>query len=138
MASVLMVDDDPDVLSTLAAIVKSAGHCVVKASSGMMALDILDGDLPIDLMVTDVTMPDLNGFSLARMARERRQSLKVLYLTGFHEMAVAMRDIGERYGKMLNKPLLPAELRREVNDALATDSKMCNARQTTCIFDRHS
>jgi CheY-like chemotaxis protein len=121
MATVLVVDDDADVLATLAAIIKSGGHSVVKANSGTTALDILDGDLPIDLLVTDVIMPGLNGFNLARMARMRRRSLRILYVTGFHETVVAMRDTGSRYGKMLNKPLLPADLRREVNDALAAN-----------------
>src|SRR6266478_514130 len=83
MATVLMVDDDADVLATLAAIVKSAGHRVVQASSGITALDILDRDLSIDLMVTDVIMPGLNGFNLAQMARLRRHSLRVLYLSGY-------------------------------------------------------
>src|ERR1051325_7381629 len=109
MATILLVDDDTDVLDTLAAIVRAAGHSVIKAANGVMALDVLDGDAPIDLMVTDVIMPGLNGFNLARMARMRRAALRVLYLTGFHDAVTAMRDQGEKYGKMLTKPILPGD-----------------------------
>jgi CheY-like chemotaxis protein len=113
-----VVDDDVDVLEVLVGIMKSGGHSVVKAGSGVAALDTLDTDIPLDLMVTDVIMPGLNGFNLARMANMRRPGMKIMYLTGFHEQATAMRDPGERLGKLLTKPILPAELRKEVDEVL--------------------
>src|ERR1700746_7664 len=119
MATVLVVDDDIDVLDTLAAIVRARGPSGLQDARGGMAPDVLDGDAPIDLLVTDVIMPGLNGFNLARMARMRRSALRVLYLTGFSEEALAMRDGGDHYGKMLIKPLLPADLRKEINAALS-------------------
>ena len=122
MATILLVDDDADVLETLVAIVKSGGHRTVKAESGTAALDILDGDTPFDLMVTDIIMPGLNGFNLARMARMRRNDMKILYLTGFHEQVDTMRDTGERLGKLLVKPISPADLRKEVDAALTAPS----------------
>ena len=118
MATVLVVDDDADVLETLVAIVKSGGHRTVKAGSGTAALDILDGEADVDLMLTDIVMPGLNGFNLARMARLRRRDIKILYMTGFHEQSAAVRDTGERLGKLLSKPLRAADLRREVDAAL--------------------
>jgi CheY-like chemotaxis protein len=118
MATVLVVDDDADQLDVLVAIVKSGGHQTVKAGSGTAALDILDGETAIDLMLTDIVMPGLNGFNLARMARMRRRDIKILYMTGFHEQSAAMRDTGERLGKLLLKPLRAADLRKEINAAL--------------------
>ena len=85
-------------------------------------LDILDGEIPVSLMVTDIVMPGLNGFNLARMARMRRSGMKILYLTGFHEQADAMRDTGQRLGKLLLKPFKAADLRKEVDAALAPPS----------------
>jgi two-component system cell cycle response regulator CpdR len=120
MASVLVVDDDTDVLDILAVAIRSGGHSVIKATSGTAALNVLDGDIPFDLLVTDIIMPGLNGFNLARMANMRRPGLKIMYLTGFHEQAEAMRDHGSRLGKLLNKPIMPADLRKEVDEALAT------------------
>jgi CheY-like chemotaxis protein len=118
MATVLVVDDDADALEALVAILKSGGHRTVKAESGTAALDILDSDADVDLMLTDIVMPGLNGFNLARMARLRRRDIKILYMTGFHEQSAAVRDTGERLGKLLSKPLRAADLRKEVDAAL--------------------
>jgi DNA-binding response OmpR family regulator len=64
-------------------------------------------------------MPGLNGFNLARMARLRRESLKILYLTGFFEEVITLRDGGAKYGKLLRKPIIPQQLRAEIDSALA-------------------
>jgi CheY-like chemotaxis protein len=119
LASILVVDDEPDVLEIVATIMASAGHSITTAAGGLAALNILDSEKAFDLLLTDIVMPGLNGFNLARMARMRRRSLKVLYMTGYHETVTAMRDTGERYGKLLSKPILPQELRTEVATALA-------------------
>jgi CheY-like chemotaxis protein len=119
MASVMVVDDDPDVLATLSAILERAGHTVTRAASGVAALSLLDEGKFADLLLTDVVMPGLNGFNLARMVHLRRPSTRVLYLTGYHEAAMAMKDVGEKLGKLLTKPILPELLRSEVLAALS-------------------
>jgi CheY-like chemotaxis protein len=119
MASVLIVDDDPDVLDALCAVVASAGHVVERADRGLAALDILDQRGPIDLLLTDVVMPGLHGFNLARMGRLRMPELRVLYISGFMELETIVQDEGPRLGKLLSKPIAPAELRREIAEALA-------------------
>jgi CheY-like chemotaxis protein len=118
MTTILVVDDDPDVLEFHAAILRAAGHDVIEAVNGVSALDILDEDRQIDLLLTDAVMPGLNGFNLARMAKSRRQAIKVLYLTAHRDQATAMRDTGSQFGKLLTKPIEPAELRKEINLAL--------------------
>lgn len=117
MAAVLVVDDDPDVLDVVCAVLSSLGHNVDRALGGLPALDILEGK-HIDLLLTDVVMPGLHGFNLARMAVLRRPDIKVLYLTGYTEYTTE-RDEGQRFGKLLYKPLRPDELKREVDAALA-------------------
>lgn len=118
MSTVMIVDDDPDVLATLGNILKGAGYTVVAAGNGIEALDLLDQGEALDLLLTDVIMPGLNGFNLARMAKTRRPRVKVLYLTGWFQTAETMLDQGEKYGKLLTKPILPDDLRREVGAAL--------------------
>lgn len=118
MPTVLVVDDDPDILELLCTVLEQDGYTVERASEGIGALDILDRGR-VDLLLTDVIMPGLNGFNLARMARTRRSTLKVLYLTGYYEQAKVLRDEGEKYGKLLAKPIRPAELRKEVGAALS-------------------
>jgi CheY-like chemotaxis protein len=116
----MLVDDDEDVRVTIAQMLQGDGHEIVPAASGKEALDVLDKGEPLDLLVTDVMMPGLNGFNLARMARTRRPSIRVLYLTGYHQQAVTLRDEGSKYGKLLIKPISPADLRKEVTAALSS------------------
>ena len=119
MASLLVVDDDADVLDALCAALASTGHTVERASSGLAALEVLDRTPGIELLLTDVVMRGLHGFNLARMAVMRRHDLRVLYFTGNAEMELVRQDTGPKYGKILHKPLRPDELRREVEAALS-------------------
>jgi CheY-like chemotaxis protein len=118
MASILVVDDDPDVLDTMAAMLRSSGHQVTAAPSGVRALDVLDAGGAFDLLITDIVMPGLHGFNLARMATMRRRSLAVLYLTGFVEQSAALADQGERLGELLIKPVRADALEGAVDRAL--------------------
>lgn len=113
-ATILIVEDDQDVLQSLAMTLSNSGHQVLRASSGFEALKLLHSRTQIDVLLTDVMIPDPNGFSLATMAVERRPGLKVLYLTGFGEMVLPMGDRYDRYGKLLMKPVSPEVLREEV------------------------
>jgi len=113
VAALMVVDDEPDILDFL------SGHTAVRASDGVAALDLLAGTPHFDLLLTDVVMPGLNGFNLARIARMRRPKLRFLFLTGFHDLALTLRDPFADFGKVLQKPILPADLSRAVDDALA-------------------
>jgi CheY-like chemotaxis protein len=124
MASLLVVDDDMDVLDAMCAVLSADGHQVWPASGGLPALQILDAERhDIDLILTDVVMPGLHGFNLSRMARLRRPDIKVLYISGFIEMPATVQDQGPKLGKILQKPILPADLRREITEALAAPTE---------------
>src|SRR5260370_7443541 len=103
MASLLVVDDDPDVLDALCAMLAGMGHTVERATGGLPALEIIEGK-PVDLLMTDVVMPGLHGFNLARMAVLRCPTLKVLYFTGYTDVTIS-QDEGQKFGKLLTKPL---------------------------------
>src|SRR6202000_2325817 len=100
MANILVVDDDRDVLDTLTGALSSQGHLVPSASSGIEALDVIDRGLALDLLLTDVVMPGLNGFNLGRMVHLKRPTVAILYLTGYSEQAVTMQDAGDKYGRL--------------------------------------
>src|SRR5713226_9904091 len=120
MADILIVDDEPDILGLFTVILVGAGHAVTTANGGVPALGVLDSGQPLDLMVTDIMMPGLNGYNLAQMAKLRRPSVKILYMSGYHETADVMCKLGDRLGKLLSKPLRPSELVQEVSTALAS------------------
>lgn len=113
-ARILLVDDDESYRYSTQKLLTEAGFDVIAAPDYRQALDAINGDGPIDLLLTDVVMPNrVNGFALARMARMRRMRLAVLYMTAFDV------PTNEAIGKILRKPIADAQLVAEVKEALA-------------------
>jgi CheY-like chemotaxis protein len=111
---ILVVDDDEGFRYAATKTLRNAGYVVTAASDFREVLDLLDSDAPVDLLVTDIVMPErIHGFALARMARMRRSGLKVLYLTAFDV------PTSEAAGKVLRKPLTDEQLVEEARLALA-------------------
>ena len=101
-AHILLVDDDPVFRETVSKVLGDAGFKVYPAEDFRLALELLEKSDPVDLLLTDIVMPQrVNGLALARMARMRRPALKILYLTGF-DLAGAER---EALGVVLRKPI---------------------------------
>ena len=109
--TVLLVEDEPDVLDVAAQLFRSIGYEVATATNGVEAMSILERRTDIDLLFTDVVMPKgMSGIELARLARERRPGLKVIVASGYPIPALR-----ERYGRIenlafVNKPYRLAEL----------------------------
>ena len=82
---VLVAEDDPFVREMAAAGLEDAGFEVVEAAGGGEALRLLQAGIAIDALVTDIRMPEANGWVVARAYRERFPDLPVLYLTGYAE-----------------------------------------------------
>jgi PAS domain S-box-containing protein len=117
VSGILLVDDDPDVRAVAAAMLREAGHTVVEAGSGGAALERLGENVPpIDLLIADLAMPGMNGFELARAARQERPDLPVLFVTGFADMARSEDSANET---VLQKPFRADELTAKVAEALA-------------------
>jgi CheY-like chemotaxis protein len=113
MAAILLVDDDPDVRETLADMLRDRGHEVTEATEGLHALELLAaGSRAPDLLVTDIRMPRLDGFSLARLAVARIPKLRVLYVTGYFDPQ--QTPAPGRGAKVLTKPVDYHGFHREV------------------------
>jgi two-component system, cell cycle sensor histidine kinase and response regulator CckA len=82
---VLIVDDEEPVRRFVQRVLSEAGHQTVLAIDGKDALEVAEKRGPFDLLLTDVSMPNMMGDELARRLRQAQPSLKVLYLTGFSE-----------------------------------------------------
>ena len=107
---VLLVDDDGMFRQLSAERLRAAGYTVHQAPGHRDALDLLEDGRPVDLLCTDIVMPEgMGGLALARMARARRPNLKILYVTGYN---VPVRE--ELNAQVLRKPLLPQDLVSEV------------------------
>jgi two-component system, NtrC family, sensor kinase len=103
LRTLLVADDDPDVLDVLAGILRHAGYRVLSARSGSDAIHILDHE-PVDLLLTDVEMPGLNGWQLAAQAKTKRPHLRVVFITA------GTRDRGRPPFPVIEKPVRAAEL----------------------------
>ena len=111
-----MVDDDQATCAALSQILRKAGFDVTSAIGFQTALEVLETERPLDLLVTDIVMPDgINGIALSRMARLRRRNLKVVYISGY-EVPGAER---EALGPILRKPIDGPLLIEQVELALA-------------------
>ena len=80
---ILLVDDDHDVRETSADMLEELGYRVVQASSGKEALDLLDGNPDLDVMVTDIRMPGMSGLELSDLAGDRHRDLKIILISGY-------------------------------------------------------
>lgn len=117
--TVLIVEDEDPIRRLARRMLERIGYQVLEASSGDEALSISDGyPGPIQLLLTDMTMPKMNGRELAVEMVARRPDLRVVYMSGYTEEDV-MRRGGERPGGgFVHKPFSVEGLTRAVRDAL--------------------
>jgi signal transduction histidine kinase/CheY-like chemotaxis protein len=102
--SILLVEDDPSVRLVIANALQDIGYSVMVAADGNEAVQMLESEQPIDLLVSDVGLPGMNGRRVAEIAREKRPGLKVLFITGYAEGAAdRVKFLGPDM-EMLSKP----------------------------------
>jgi CheY-like chemotaxis protein len=110
---ILVVDDDAVFGDATARVLRAAGFEVLLAADHRLALEDLESTRPIDLLITDIVMPDrVNGIALSRMARMRRPELKVIYLTAYDIPGIEDDAIGPVLRKPIDEDRLVAEVRR--------------------------
>jgi CheY-like chemotaxis protein len=110
---VLLVDDDQVLAEALAQVLRGAGYLVQLAPDYRLALEVLESDAPLDLLVCDIVMPDrVNGLALGRMARLRRPELKIIYITGHDIPGIEDEALGPVLRKPIDNDLLIAEIER--------------------------
>jgi CheY-like chemotaxis protein len=80
---ILLVDDEPSVRAVVAELLELEGHTVLQAESGPDGLAVLATDGAVELVLADVGMPRMNGWTLAREVRRRYPSLRVGLITGY-------------------------------------------------------
>jgi PAS domain S-box-containing protein len=101
---ILVVDDDMFVRTATSRALRARGYQVLEASDGVGALRMLRDDTNVDLLVTDVVMPGVDGRELVEAARARRPSLKVLYISGYADDAVLHHGVKSAEVAILEKP----------------------------------
>ncbi len=115
--TILLIEDDEDVRELAAHVLQTQGFSVVVATGVQEAEAAVKGDTPIDLVLTDVVMPETNGPQLVERLRTRRSNFKVLYMTGYTDNTSESYRLVSGHA-VLDKPFRPADLVRKVNGVL--------------------
>ena len=115
---VLLAEDEAAVRKLAARVLEREGFTVLAAENGARALELIEGrESELDLVVTDLVMPDLGGRELAQRLRSRVPDIPVLFMSGYDEELIADGGTSQEF---LAKPFTPAELASRVVEALRT------------------
>ena len=119
LPTILAVDDDRMILHLLEEVLRNAGYRVLVADGGWNAIQTYESlGSPIQLLLTDVIMPDLTGPVLAERLRSRQPDLQVLFISGFHDAELVQRFVSIKGFSLLPKPFTVEGLLREVKHSL--------------------
>jgi CheY-like chemotaxis protein len=102
--TVLIVEDDPAVRVLVSTVLSDLGYAFVEAGDADSAVPILDSGQRIDLLISDVGLPGMNGRQLAEIGRQYRPDLKVLFITGYAEHAAVRGGFLDPGMQMITKP----------------------------------
>ena len=117
--TILVVDDAEQVRSTTARALRQSGYRCIGVANAAEALEVLrPGGEPVDLVVTDVVMPGMNGRVLADRLRDLRPDLPVVFVSGYTEEDIVRRGLLEEGRPFLPKPFTPDEIVAAVGEAL--------------------
>jgi two-component system cell cycle sensor histidine kinase/response regulator CckA len=118
--TILLVEDEDGLRSLNARGLRSRGYTVVEASNGVEAMEVLDAqDGRIDLVVSDVVMPEMDGPTLLKEMRERNPTLKVIFVSGYAEEAFEKSLPANEQFAFLPKPFTLAQLVAQVKETIA-------------------
>ena len=114
-ATILLVEDEPVVRRFVADVLSASGHVVHATGSPTEGLEIAAAQPHVDLLVTDIVMPQMDGVTLAARIRAQQPNLRVLLMSGYQDRRLAA---GAAASMILPKPFTAAQLRARVEEAL--------------------
>lgn len=108
-------------------VLRESGYDVLAAENGEQALELLEGADRVDLVVTDVMMPRMNGRQLSDALLARQPDLRVLFISGYTGDAIADRGLIDSSMAFLQKPFTVESLQRKVREVLDAAPKQPSA-----------
>ena len=118
--TVLIVEDDPAVRVLVSQVLSELGYAFVEAADADSALPIIESGQRIDLLISDVGLPGMNGRQLAEIGRQIRPDLKVLFITGYAEHAAVRGGFLDPGMQLITKPFTFDLLTAKVREMIAT------------------
>ncbi len=131
--TILVVDDDLHILEVLEARLSSAGYRVIKTESAQTALELLQKQT-IDMMVSDIKMPEMNGFQLLSQARALCPGLPVVLLTAYGSIPDAVKAVKSGAVEYLTKPFQGKELIEKVDSILCLPQRETASPGRTTLY----
>lgn len=116
--TVLVVEDDSAVRLVISDLLRELGYACIEAGDGQAALPILMSNTHLDLLITDVGLPGLNGRQLAEMARQHHPELKILFVTGYAEHTTGYAPLLGAGMQMVTKPFALDALALKIRELL--------------------
>lgn len=116
--TILLVEDDAGVRRLAREMLARLGYRVLEAAGPLEALGMWESERSIDLLLTDVVMPQMSGHELADRLTESRPGLKILYVTGYSDDVILKRGVEAGKAALLEKPFTPESLGRGVRAVL--------------------
>jgi len=118
--TILLVEDSDVVRDVIARMLEDDGYAVLPASGGEEALSISRrNDAPIDLLLTDIVMPEMSGVELADRLEKERPGLRILFMTGYAEEVVVNEGILGKQRECIGKPFTREEITKRVRKIIS-------------------
>ena len=115
---ILVIDDEAEIRRSVRMILEYEGYDVMEAPNGVAALAAYEKNgHKVDMVLTDVVMPQMSGFELGKQLGERAPGLKILYMSGFRDNAIGAAA-GDTPRAFLHKPFTPDVLLAKVREVL--------------------
>jgi PAS domain S-box-containing protein len=119
--TVLVVDDEPLILKVVVSVLKPLGYNLLEANSGESALWVSENHQgKIDLLLTDVVMPGINGNVLAERLSKQRPETKIIFMSGYTDDAIAHHGVLDEGVVLVNKPIKGSVLAGKIREVLGT------------------
>jgi two-component system cell cycle sensor histidine kinase/response regulator CckA len=132
--TILLVEDEEGVRDLSRDLLEMNGYSVITAPHGKAALQICaEQDIAIDLLVTDVVMPEMGGLELADCLRKKRPDLKVLFMSGYPDQAVVRSGTFDQGVHFVQKPFAPSNFSRMVRQILDSTAQGATAAEASLI-----
>jgi len=118
--TVLVVEDDSAVRLIISDVLRELGYSCIEAADGQAAIPMLMSNTPLDLLITDVGLPGLNGRKIAEIARQHRPDMKILFVTGYAEGATGQAPFLEPGMELMTKPFALDALALKIREMVGT------------------
>src|SRR5438105_2309194 len=114
---ILVVDDEEQVRTVVGEVLRSLGYEVLVADDGVEALEVVEKTPNLDLVLTDVVMPNMGGFEMVNELQTQRPEIEVIFMSGYAGDEELVAQVSDGKARFLAKPFAPGDLERKVQIA---------------------